>query len=76
MVKVYQELEGESEYIEFNLQRSKRELKSWRGDDVSKYKLVPDSDGTNVKNHIERIEVELVDKTNDLHDLKKLICPF
>ncbi len=61
--------------MNFNLQHSKRELKSWRGGGVSKYKLVPDSDGTKVKNHIERIEFELAHKTNDLHDLKKIIRP-
>ncbi|MCC3688754.1 hypothetical protein LLR47_26600 [Bacillus cereus] len=76
MVKVYQEVKGEIEYIEFNLQRSKRELKSWRGGDVSKYKIVPDSDRTKVKNHIEWIEFELAHKTSDLHNLKKLIRTF
>lgn len=75
-LKVYQELEGEIEYIEFNLQRSQRELKRWRGGDLSKYKLAPDSDGTKVEDHIERIEYELAHKMDDLHDLKKLIRTF
>ncbi|MED2766073.1 hypothetical protein P4283_29660, partial [Bacillus thuringiensis] len=72
----YQKLKDETIYLEYNLHRSKRELKRWIGGDLLKYKLVPDSDGTKVENHIERIEYELAYKMNDLHDLKKLIRTF
>ncbi|PEU82153.1 hypothetical protein CN386_08035 [Bacillus cereus] len=75
-LKIYQELEGEIEYIEFNLQRSKRELKRWVSGDLQDVRLTAESEGVKVENHIERIEYELAHKMNDLYDLKQIIGKF
>ncbi|KFM98842.1 hypothetical protein D0U04_07790 [Bacillus clarus] len=75
-LKDYHKLEDEIIYLENDLGRNKRELKRWRGGDLSKYKLTPESDGTKVEDHIERIEYNLAHKMNDLYDLKKVICTF
>ncbi|MEX0418238.1 hypothetical protein [Bacillus sp. C30] len=75
-LKIYQELEGEIEYIEFNLQRSKRELKRWVSGDLQDVRLTAESEGAKVEGHIERIEYELAHKMNDLYDLKQIIGKF
>lgn len=63
-------------YLEIHLYRSKRELKRWMSCDLSKDKLIPDSDGTKVEDDTERIEYEFAHKMNDLGDLKRLIHTF
>jgi DNA-directed RNA polymerase specialized sigma subunit len=72
----YQKLEDEIIYLEHNLYRSKRELKRWRGGDLAKYKLAPDSDGKKVEDQIAAIEYELAHRMNDRYDLKNLINQF
>ncbi|MBJ8025918.1 hypothetical protein [Bacillus cereus] len=75
-LKVYQELEGEIEYIEFDLQRSKRELKRWVSGDLQDVRLTDESEGAKVEERMEAIEYELAYKMNDLYDLKQLIGKF
>lgn len=73
----YRKLEEEITYLEFNLERTKRELNRWENIyDLGKYKLVPESLGANVEEKIEAIEYELAHKLNDIHELKKLINTF
>lgn len=65
-LKIYQELEGEIEYIEFDLQRSKRELKRWVSGDLQEVRLTAESEGAKVEERIATIEYELAHKMNNL----------
>ncbi|MEW4154535.1 DUF1492 domain-containing protein [Bacillus thuringiensis] len=75
-LKIYQELEGEMEYMEFDLQRSKRELKRWISGDLQDVRLTTESEGAKVEERIAAIEYELAHKMNDLYDLKQIIGKF
>lgn len=75
-LKIYQELEGEIEYIEFDLQRSKRELKRWVSGDLQEVRLTAESEGAKVEERIAAIEYELAHKMNDLYGLKQIIGKF
>lgn len=76
-LKDYRKLEEEIAYLEFNLDRTKRELSRWENvSDLGKYKLEAESLGANVEEKIEVIEYELAHKLNDLNELKKLISTF
>lgn len=76
-LKDYRKLEEEIAYLEFNLERTKRELSRWENvSDLGKYKLEAESLGANVEETIEVIEYELGHKLNDLNELKKLISTF
>ncbi len=75
-LKIYQELEGEIEYMEFDLQRSKRELKRWISGDLQDVRLTAESEGAKVEERIAAIEYELAHKMNDMWDLNKLIYKF
>ena len=75
-LKDYRRLEDEISLIEFNLDRSQRELKRWVSGDLVGVRLNPESDGANLEETIENIEFELANKMNDLHDVKRLIATF
>lgn len=75
-LKDYKVLEDEISYIEFNLDRSGRELKRWEGGDLWNVKLHPESIASNLEESIERIEYELAHKMNDLIDMKDMISTF
>lgn len=76
-LKDYRKLEEQIAYLEFNLSKTKRELRRWENPyDLGKYKLEAESLGANVEDKIELIQYELAHKLNDLHDLKKLISTF
>lgn len=75
-LKDYRKLIEEIAFIEFNLVRSRRELKRWEGGDLWNVKLHPESIAANLEESIERIEYELAHKMNDVFDLKKLINTF
>lgn len=75
-LKIYQELEGEIAYIEFDLQRSKRELKRWVSGDLQEVRLTAESEGAKVEERITAIEYELAHKMNDLYGLKQIIGKF
>lgn len=76
-LKDYRKLEEQITYLEYNLSKTKRELRRWENvNDLGKYKLEAESLGANVELRIEAIEYELAHKLNDLHDLKKLISTF
>lgn len=72
----YRELEEKISYLDFNLERSKKELGRWVSGDLAKYKLTAESDGAQLEERIEVIEYELAHMMNDLHDLKNLINTF
>ncbi|MGE7094507.1 hypothetical protein ACQKII_24390 [Lysinibacillus sp. NPDC048646] len=76
IVEGLSQAEEEIAYLEFNLERTKKELGRWTLGDLSGVKLTSESDGAKLEEHIKAIEYELAHKQNDLHDLKRLICTF
>ncbi|MDX1700349.1 MAG: hypothetical protein R3250_07005 [Melioribacteraceae bacterium] len=72
----YQKLEDEIAFIEFNLDRSERELKRWVEGDLVGVKLSNDSNGAKLEESIEKIKVELQCKREDLVKLIELIGTF
>lgn len=75
-LKNYQKLEDEIASIEFNLERSKKELKRWVHGDLTKVKLTSESHGAQLEEIIEASEHELANKMNDLEGMKNLISSF
>lgn len=75
-LKDYRSLEDEVTYLEFNLDRSNRELKRYVDGDLVKVKLSSESNGAKLEEFIELNEYELAHKMNDLHDMKKVISSF
>lgn len=75
-LKDYRKLEDEIALIEYNLERSERELGRWTSGDLWKVKLSEDSDGAKLEDSIARIKIELQHKKNDLAELINLIGTF
>lgn len=75
-LKVYQELEQEVAYLDYNLDKTKAELKRWVSGDLREVRLTAESEGAKVEERIEAIEYELAHKMNDMYKLKKLINTF
>lgn len=75
-LKDYRKLEDEISFIEFNLDRSERELKRWEGGDLQKTKLHPESIASNLEETIDCIEYELAHKMNDMFNMTKMISSF
>lgn len=75
-LKDYQKLEQDIAYLEYNLDKTKDELKRWISGDLQNVRLTAESDGAKVEVHIEAIEYELAHKLNDMCKLKKLINTF
>ncbi|ARK23584.1 hypothetical protein SporoP37_01995 [Sporosarcina sp. P37] len=72
----YQILEEKIEYMDYNLERSKKELGRWVSGDLAKYKLTAESDGAQLEERIEVIEYELAHCMNDLYDMQKMMRAF
>ncbi|MGE6615755.1 hypothetical protein [Bacillus mycoides] len=75
-LKVYQELEQDIAYLDYNLDKTKAELKRWVSGDLREVRLTAESEGAKVEERIEAIEYELAHKLNVIQDLKKLISTF
>lgn len=75
-LKVYQELEQDIAYLDYNLDKTKAELKRWVSGDLRELRLTAESEGAKVEERIEAIEYELAYKMNDMYKLKKLINTF
>ncbi|AZR76066.1 hypothetical protein [Bacillus thuringiensis] len=75
-LKEYQRLEEEVAYLEYNLDKTKAELKRWVSGDLREVRLTAESEGAKVEERIEAIEYELAHKMNDMYKLKKLISRF
>lgn len=75
-LKVYQELEQDISYLDYNLDKTKAELKRWVSGDLREVCLTAESEGAKVEERIEAIEYELAHKMNDMYKLKKLINTF
>ncbi|WP_439957375.1 hypothetical protein [Oceanobacillus oncorhynchi] len=72
----YQELCNEIDYLEYKLQREKRELKRWVQGDLSKLKLKEKSIASGLEDTIADLKYELAHKMNDRYDAEKLISMF
>ncbi|MEI4617985.1 hypothetical protein [Bacillus cereus] len=75
-LKDYQKLEEDIEYLDYNLDKTKAELKRWVSGDLRDVRLTAESEGAKVEERIEAIEYELAHKMNDMYKLKKLINKF
>ncbi|EXY09382.1 MULTISPECIES: phage protein [Bacillus cereus group] len=75
-LKDYQKLEEDIEYLNYNLDKTKAELKRWISGDLREVRLTAESEGAKVEERIEAIEYELAYKMNDMYKLKKLISKF
>ncbi|PER45279.1 hypothetical protein [Bacillus thuringiensis] len=75
-LKDYQKLEEEIAYLDYNLDKTKAELKRWISGDLREVRLTAESEGAKVEGRIEAIEYELAHKMNDMYKLKKLISKF
>lgn len=75
-LKDYRKLEDEISYLEFNLDRSQRELKRWVEGDLQGVKLSAESISANLEENIFKIEYELAHKINDMINMKKMIGSF
>ncbi|TKH78429.1 hypothetical protein FC686_14160, partial [Bacillus cereus] len=75
-LKDYQKLEEEIAYLEYNLDKSKAELKRWTSGDLQNVRLTAESEGAKVEDRIEAIGYELGHKINEVFDLKILINKF
>ena len=72
----YQKLKQEIEYLEYKLEREKRELRRWVYGDLQDVKLHKDSISAKIEERIAALEYELAHKMNDLYDAEKLISKF
>ncbi len=75
-LKDYQKLEEDIAYLDYNLDKTKAELKRWVSGDLQDVRLTAESEGAKVEERIEAIEYELAHKMNDMYKLKKLINTF
>ncbi|PGO76248.1 hypothetical protein CN980_13715 [Bacillus cereus] len=75
-LKEYQRLEEEIAYLEYNLDKTKAELKRWVSGDLQDVRLTVGSEGAKVEERIEAIEYELAYKMNAMQDVLKLINRF
>ncbi|MBH0340129.1 phage protein [Bacillus thuringiensis] len=75
-LKNYQKLEEEIAYVEYNLEKTKAELKRWVYGDLRGVRLTAESEGAKVECRVEAIEYELAHKMNDMYKLRKLISKF
>ncbi|PGA90111.1 hypothetical protein [Bacillus toyonensis] len=75
-LKEYQRLEEDIAYLEYNLDKTKAELKRLIYGDLQGVRLTTESEGTKVEERIEAIEYELAYKMNDMYKLNHLIHTF
>lgn len=75
-LKDYQKLEERIAYLDYNLDKTKAELKRWVSGDLREVRLTAESEGAKVEERIEAIEYELAHKMNDMYKLKKLVSKF
>lgn len=72
----YQELEQKIEYLEYKLERERRELGRWSGGGLGGRILHKDSISSGLEERIEAMDYELAHLMNELFDAKKLISLF
>jgi len=72
----YQELINKIDYLEYKLDREKRELKRWTYGDLQNVRLTEGSIAAGLEDRIFAMEYELAHLINDLCDVEKLISKF
>jgi len=72
----YQQIQEEIAYLEYNLERSQKELKRWVNGDLVGVRLTADSDGAKLEERIERIDRELQVKLLEQKNILELINRF
>lgn len=72
----YQKLSNEIDYLEYKLEREKRELKRWSSGDLYNVKLNEKSIASGLEDTIFNIEYELAHKMNELLNAERLIKTF
>lgn len=75
-LKDYQKLEERIAYLDYNLDKTKAELKRWVSGDLQDVRLTAESEGAKVEERIEAMENELAHKMNEMHNLLVLINKF
>lgn len=75
-MKDYQKLEEDISLLEYNLDRTKAELKRWISGDLQDVRLTAESEGAKVEKRLEVIELNLAYKMNEMHNLLRLISEF
>lgn len=75
-LKDYQKLEERIAYLDYNLDKTKAELKRWVSGDLRDVRLTAESEGAKVEERIEAIEYELANEMNAMYDLMELISKF
>ncbi|MBZ4221921.1 hypothetical protein LAE98_07280 [Bacillus wiedmannii] len=75
-LKDYQKLEEDISLLEYNLDRTKAELKRWISGDLQDVRLTAESEGAKVEKRLEVIKLNLAYKMNEMHNLLKLISEF
>ncbi|MBG9618014.1 MULTISPECIES: hypothetical protein [Bacillus] len=75
-LKEYQRLEEEIVYLEYNLDKTKAELKRWIYGDLQSIRLSAASEGAKVEERMEVITYELAHKMNEMYTLIKLMNKF
>jgi len=75
-LKDYQKLEERIAYLDYNLDKTKAELKRWVSGDLREIRLTVESEGAKVEERIEAIEYELANEMNAMYDLMELISKF
>ncbi|PGO98158.1 hypothetical protein CN996_25040 [Bacillus cereus] len=75
-LKDYQKLEERIAYLDYNLDKTKAELKRWVSGDLREVRLTAESEGAKVEERIEAIEYELANEMNAMYDLMELINKF
>ncbi|PGW64295.1 hypothetical protein COE18_06575 [Bacillus cereus] len=75
-LKDYQKLEERIAYLDYNLDKTKAELKRWVSGDLREVRLTAESEGAKVEERIEAIEYELANEMNAMYDLIELINKF
>ncbi|MFA2810184.1 hypothetical protein [Bacillus mycoides] len=75
-LKDYQKLEERIAYLDYNLDKTKAELKRWISGDLREVRLTAESEGSKVEERIEEIEYELANEINAMYDLMELINKF
>ena len=72
----YQKLSDEIDYLEYQLDREKRELIRWSSGDLYNVKLNENSIASGLEDRIFNYQYDLAHKMNDQYDAKKLIGTF
>ncbi len=72
-MKDYQKLEEDIKYFDYNLDKTKVELKRWISGDLQDVCLTTESEGAKVEERIEAMENELAHKMNEMHKMHNLL---